>query len=453
MKIGLIAMSGVRAYDEELTQLGLNLPGFVERSRVIASLPSLGLLTLASYIPAEVEVEYLEVEDIRTATPPMDRFDLVAISSFSAQMNEAYQLADQYRQHGARVVLGGLHASVLPDEAALHADAVVVGEGEWTWPVVVADAMEGNLQPIYRPPRDHWFDLADALMPRFDLLDFDKYNRLTVQTSRGCPLRCDFCASSILLTPKYRVKPVNKVIAEIHRIKDFWEHPFIEFADDNSFVLKDHYRELLGALKQENLRWFTECDISIADDLDLLHRMRESGCRQVLIGLESPSSAGLEGIETRRNWKRERQSEYEERIRIIQAHGITVNGCFILGLDGDGEEVFDEVYDFIDRTGLYEAQITVLTAFPGTPLYARLLAEGRLIDEKAWNLCTLFDVNFIPRQMTPDRLRKGLVDLARRVYDRDFVQSRRKRFFEDLRSGMRLDRNQMKEVERNAALD
>ena len=152
MRIALIAMSGIRACDEELLRLGLTLPGFVERSKVIASLPSLGLLTLAGMTPREHHVEFFEVADLaesRTAGTIPDGFDLVAISSFSAQINEAYELGDSYRARGVPVVLGGLHVSSLPHEAQPHCDAAVVGEGELSWPRVLADAERGSLQTVY----------------------------------------------------------------------------------------------------------------------------------------------------------------------------------------------------------------------------------------------------------------------------------------------------------------
>lgn len=433
MRIGLIAMSGVRAYDPEITRTGLTLPGFVERSRVIASLPSLSLLTLAALAPQDVEIEYHEIKDLEQQGELPGEFDLVAITSFTAQILDAYRVADHYRARGIPVVLGGLHVTVLPEEASAHATSVVVGEGEVTWPKLMEDFQVGSLRPLYVPKPGQWFDLGDAPIPRYDLLDMEKYNRLTVQTSRGCPHRCDFCASSILLTPKYRVKPVERVIGEIQRIKELWEHPFIEFADDNSFAQKFHYRRLLRALKDERVKWFTEADISIAEDEDLLEAMRESGCRQVLIGLESPTEAGLDGIELRRNWKLKKLPEYESAIRVIQSHGVTVNGCFILGLDGDTVETFDAIFRFIERTGLFEVQLTVLTPFPGTPLYERLRQEGRLLEERAWRKCTLFDVNFVPKGMSPEELRAGWINLCKRVYDAEFIRARRERFFRQLR--------------------
>jgi radical SAM superfamily enzyme YgiQ (UPF0313 family) len=435
----------VRAANPELTRIGMTLPGFVERSEVIASLPSLSLLTLAALTPPDIEVEYREIKDLAAEPEAPRDYDLVAIASYSAQVLDAYRVARVYRERGVPVVMGGLHVSMLPGEARAHGVTAVVGEGEMSWPRLIEDFCRGGLAPEYRPPAGEWLDLADAPMPRFDLLDPGRYNRLTIQTSRGCPHRCDFCASSILLTPKYRVKPVEKVIAEVRRIKEVWEHPFIEFADDNSFVLRDHYKRLLEALKHEGIHWFTETDIAVAEDGELLDLMRESGCRQVLVGLESPVAQGLDGIETRRNWKLGKLPDYEAAIRAIQSRGVTVNGCFVLGLDGHTEDIFDRVYEFVERSGLYEVQITVMTAFPGTPLHARLKREGRLLEAEAWNTCTLFDVNFVPTGMSPERLQSGLVDLGRRLYDRAFIQARRERFFRELKQNRAVARAAIRE--------
>ena len=225
MRIGFIAMSGVRAHNEELTRLGLTLPGFVNRNKIIASMPSLGLLTLAGLTPRHHEVRYLEIADLKAAGELPDDFGLVAISSFSAQIHEAYAVADLYRARNIPVIMGGLHVTSVPDEAKEHCTSVVIGEGEPVWPQVLRDAETGTLQPFYVQEPRGLFDLRDAPMPRFDLLDPARYNRITVQTSRGCPHKCSFCASSILLTSKYKLKPVEKVIAEIHEIKKFWPKP------------------------------------------------------------------------------------------------------------------------------------------------------------------------------------------------------------------------------------
>lgn len=427
MKIAFIAMSGIRACDAELLHLGLTLPGFVERSKTIASLPSLGLLTLAGMTPPEHEVAYIEISDIREmATLPIG-FDLVAISSFSAQINEAYELADRYREVGIRTVIGGLHVSMLPDEAAQHCDAVLIGEGEPAWLEVLEDAANGVLKRRYGS-LDSGFDLADAPMPAFQLLDISKYNRLTVQTSRGCPHRCEFCASSILLTRHYKQKPMEKVLAEIDCIQSLWKRPFIEFADDNSFVHHRYWKELLPNLLGRKLRWFAETDIGIADDEELLDLMRESGCAQVLIGLESPIDEGLHGLEMKNDWKLRKLPRYREAIHKIQSRGITVNGCFIIGLDGHTPQIFDDVFNFVQETELYEVQITLLTPFPGTPLYARLEHEDRLLEPGNWKKCTLFDLNYRPANMTVEELHSGFLDLVQRLYSDEFTAWRRSTF-------------------------
>ncbi len=430
-RIGFIAMSGVRAHNAELTKLGLTLPGFVDRNRIVASLPSLGLLTLAGLTPEHFHVVYCEIADLKKLPElPVD-FDLVAISTFTAQFYEACEVADHYRAKGIPVVMGGITATSLREQAKEHCTSVVIGEGELLWPELLADFERGNVKPFYVTNRE--FNLADAPMPRFDLLDPEKYNRLTVQTSRGCPHKCEFCASSILLTPRYKVKPVAKVIAEIREIKKIWPRPFIEFADDNSFVHREHYKKLLRELAKERVRWFTEADVRVAEDDELLALIRDSGCQQILIGFESPRRASLSGVELKNNWKLRQQDYYQEAIAKIQSYGITVNGCFIFGLDGDTRDVFDDVLEFVRDSQLYEVQITFMTAFPGTPLYARLKAEGRILRDRAWELCTLFDINFQPNNMSVEELQSGFLGLVKQLYSAGETQSRRSTFKRRLR--------------------
>ena len=436
MKLGLIAMSGVRAHNPELTALGLTLPGFIERNLVIASLPSLGLLTLAGLTPPEIETRYLEVPDIGKIDGVPAEFDAVAISSFSAQIREAYELAGRYRALRTKVILGGLHVSARPQEALAHADAIVIGEGEAVWPSLVDDLCHGNLRGIY-DARSQPFNLNNSPMPRFELLDIDRYNRLTVQTHRGCPLRCEFCAASMRICPTYKLKPVDRVMAEIGAIKSLWKHPFIEFADDNTFVNKAHSKQLMRALVREHVRWFTETDLSVADDPELLAMMRDAGCAEVLIGFEGTTFAGLDGLEQGSNWKAKRVDKYLDSIRMIQDRGIRVNACFILGLDGAGTESFEEIWNFVRASLPYEVQITVQTAFPGTPLYERLKREGRILRDQAWELCTLFEVNFQPARMTVADLEAGLRDLASRIYSEQFTEARRMAFRRNYRANLR----------------
>ncbi len=438
MHVALIAMSGVRAANEELTRLGFTLPGFVERSRVIASMPTLSLLTLAGMTPDRFELSYHEVRDLKEIGE-LPACDLAAFATQTAQVKDAYALAARFRAAGVKTVLGGLHATALPDEAERHVDAVVVGEGELSWPRVLEDAERGRLRRRYTPGRVE-FDLGNAPLPRFELLDAERYNRIPIQTTRGCPWRCEFCASSILLVRGYRTKPVDRVLAELRAVGRIWRRPFIEFADDNTFVNKRHAKALMRALAEEGgVRWFTETDVSVADDEELLALMREAGCAQVLIGLESPTAAPLADMELRRNWKRRRFDDYREAIARVQAHGISVNGCFVLGLDGATTADFAAVRAFVEESELQEVQITVQTAFPGTPLYARLARDGRLLDPTGWEKCTLFDVNFRPQQMSVEELEQGLIELSRELYSAD-AKARRKQLFRDARRASRAKR-------------
>jgi radical SAM superfamily enzyme YgiQ (UPF0313 family) len=437
MKLGLLAMSGLRVHNAELAELGMTLPGLVDRKRMIESLPSLGLLTLAGMTPDDIDIEYLDVPGLNASPALPGHYDVVAISSLPARIKDAYRLADDYRAVGTKVILGGLHVTAMPNEALGHADSIVIGEGEPSWPMLLDDLRRGRLERVY-DSRGQRFDLAESPMPRFDMLDAERYSRVTVQTQRGCPFKCEFCAASILISPTYKLKPVEKVVAEIRYIKQLWQKPpFVEFADDNTFVNKSHSKKLLRALAEEDIRWFTETDISVAEDEELLRLMRDSGCAQVLIGFESVCRSGLDGIELKTNWKVEQLDSYKRAIARIQDHGITVNGCFILGLDGTGRESFDDIGHFVRDSGLYDVQITVQTAFPGTPLYDRLKASGRILRDEAWELCTLFDVNFQPQNMSVSELEDGFRSLAQKLYSNDVTKERRERFRRQLRQARR----------------
>ncbi|HXW06411.1 MAG TPA: radical SAM protein [Vicinamibacterales bacterium] len=424
MRIGLIAMSGVRVRNAELAALGVTLPQFVSRGKVIASLPSLGLLTVAALTPDDCDVVYRELGEVR-CDAPLEPFDLVGISSFTAQIDEAYALADRYRAAGVPVVLGGLHVSLMPDEAAAHADSIVLYGAEGAWPQLVADFQAGRLRPRYEGLRAGVFDSPHYAVPRFDLLAGREYNRVTVQTSRGCPLACEFCAASLRITSSYQQKPVEKVIAEIRAALAVRPAPFFELADDNTFVNRKWGREFLRAVTPLGIRWFTETDISIADDDALLDLLADSGCRQVLIGFESPDAHGLDGLDPR-NWKKQRSARYLESIDRIQSRGITVNGCFIVGLDNHTPAVFEMVRDFVRQSGLLEVQVTVQTPFPNTPLYHRLRREGRLPEGRYWDRCTLFDVTYQPKRMSVEELESGLRWLFGELYnEREFLRRKR----------------------------
>ena len=455
MKIGLIAIAGVKLQTRKFIDLGITLPQFVNRGRVIAQLPSLALLTIAGATPEGVELEYVEVDDVASfaAKPRLD-FDFVALSTYTARAFDAYLVADAYRARGVPVVFGGLHATVLPEEVALHADAVVAGEAEAIWPEVVRDFQRGGragLKKIYRDPAPGRLRLDAAPLPRFDLLAapaaesaaidpratgqlnrLGPYNRITLQTTRGCPLDCEFCAASRLYGG-YRLKPVERVLEEIDAVRALWRRPFIEFADDNTFVNKRWAKRLLRELEPRRIRYFTESDVSVADDEELLDLLYPSGCRQILIGFESPRRASLDGLD-RVNWKAGRLPQYLDAIEKIQSRGVSVCGCFIVGLDSDTPDIFDEIREFVERSRLLEVQVTILTPFPGTRLYDRLAREGRLLYPGAWDRCTLFDVNFRPRGMSVEELEEGVMRLWGETWNAEQFAARKRRYRSIMRS-------------------
>ena len=316
----------------------------------------------------------------------------------------------------------------------------------------MADFLRGGregLKPLYRETRPGSFDLSAAPMPRYDLLrgvsgpelpphdplatgQIDRlgpYNRITVQTTRGCPWDCEFCAASKVYG-RYRLKPVRRVLEEIDAVRALWRRPFVEFADDNTFVNRPWSKELLRELCGRDVRYFTETDVSIAADEELLDLLYPSGCRQLLIGFESPRREGLINLD-RANWKSRQFDRYLEAIERIQGRGVSVCGCFIVGLDTDTPAIFDELREFIERSRLLEVQITLLTPFPGTRLYDRLAAEGRLLYPGAWDRCTLFDLNFRPRNMTVEQLAEGVMQLWRDTWNAE-AYTRRKRHYRDL---------------------
>lgn len=430
-KVVLVSMSGVRVFNQKLLEMGLTLPGFVDRSKVIASLPSLGLLTLAAHTPPDWQVVYREIDacdeiilnEIEAEAP-----DLIAFSSLTARINETYRISTYFRQRGIKTAIGGLHVSALPEEAAAYTDYVLQGEGEHIWPQLLADIEAGIHRKIYSSllTRKFAFDLEQAKIPRYDLLDISKYNRLTLQTTRGCPLSCSFCAASRTISA-YKKKPILQVEKELEAIFDLWPRPFIELADDNTFVDKKWSAALLQLFSRYKMKWFTECDVSIAYDDALLEQLARSGCAQVLIGFETTNKEGLHGLD-KANWKYKQWDQYQKSIEKIQSYGISVNGCFIFGFDTDNEITMAQTEAFIKESKLSEVQITLLTPFPGTALYQQLKKENRLLADAYWDKCTLFDLNFVPKQFEVAELEQRFQEIMTSIYTRDQVQQRKDHF-------------------------
>ena len=309
-----------------------------------------------------------------------------------------------------------------------------MGGAEGTWPRLLRDAETGRLGRLYRGTYDRVFEPDLYATPRFNLLQGRPYNRITIQTSRGCPRACEFCAASLRITSRFNQKPVERVISEIREARRWFPEPFVEFADDNTFLNKSWSRSLLRALAAEGIHYFTETDASVADDQELCDLLAASGCRQVLIGFESPRAEDLGGVDPA-DWKRRQMPRMLRTIEALQSRGVGVNGCFILDLDNHTPDVFPQVLDFVRRSRLAEVQYTVLTPFPGTPLYERLRREGRLLTERFWDRCTLFDVNYVPRRMTVDELEAGLRWLFTETYSAEATSARLRGFARQRKEG------------------
>ncbi len=439
MRLAFLALSGLRICDTALVEAGFSFPALARRARQIEGLPSLGLLTLAGLTPETIEVEYIEIADLDDLGVIV-QFDVVALSCLTATAHEAYRIAAHCRGLGITTVLGGLHATLCPEEAQEHVDIVVVGEGEPVWRQILRDIEGERAASRYDARALPTYDLADSPLPRYDLLAPDRYPRFTVQSQRGCPFDCEFCAASIRLGSRFKTKPPELVARDVRALRGLFARPFIELADDNTFADLRHGLKLAEALGAEGVRWFAETDISVAESPDLLKALRGGGCKQLLIGLESPTAPALEGVEQRSNWKARRADRYRQAIETIQSYGIPVNGCFVLGLDGQDRTAFDSVLDFAHSTGLYDVQVTYMTPFPGTPLYRRLSEEGRLLAAASNAHRTLFDLAFQPDRMTVHELREGFHDLVARLYQPDAVLARRRTFRAQWHAGQHLRR-------------
>jgi len=312
------------------------------------------------------------------------------------------------------VVMGGMHPSALPEEAAEHADAVVIGEAENQWPRVFADFAAGRPQQFYRAEERP--QLTNLPIPRRDLLHTNRYLTVNlVQTARGCPYACSFCSVTPVFGRCYRFRPVPEVMEEIRTLRSRW----VGFPDDNIVASRRRAKELFEALIPLKLRWVGQGDLSMAKDEELLGLMARSGCMAMYIGLESLSQESLAAARKRVNLG----VDYEEAIGKIHRHGIDIIGSFVFGLDPDGPDVFRRTVEFAERTKLGVAQFAVLTPFPGTPLYDQLRTEHRITNPD-WSQYTMSKVVYRPLNMTAAQLREGRRYAYRRFYSRRSILRR-----------------------------
>jgi radical SAM superfamily enzyme YgiQ (UPF0313 family) len=369
--------------------------------------PRLSLPVLASLTPPEIQAQIIDeyFEDV----PFDDPAHLIGISFMTPQAPRAYQIGDEFRRRGKKVVMGGIHASAVPEEALEHADAVVVGEAEEIWPQVLEDFENGRMNGIYRAPQ--FPNLKGLPLPRYDLLKKDRYRlfklNFPIQAGRGCPFNCEFCSVTKFFGGKYRCRSVEEVVQEIRQsnLKKIF------FVDDNIISNTAYARELFKALIPLKLRWGGQASLNLAKDEELLRLVAESGCGLLYIGVESISGSNLAAY-GKSFFKAEEISGLLAR---IQKWGILVRTSIIFGMDGDTPDVFQNTVDFLVRQKVAYAEFFILTPMPGTGLRKKLEEEGRIIDYD-WSSYDGLHAVYRPLGMGKEPLEKGLWDAYREFY-------------------------------------
>ena len=370
---------------------------------------SLPAATLAGLTPRDVEVKFY---DDRMEVIPFDEAtDLVAISVETYTAKRAYQIASEYRRRGVPVVMGGFHASLCPDEVATYADAVVVGEAEQLWERVIDDARHGTLQKFYRSEGRAGLG---GLKPDRSIFQGKRYLKVgLVEAGRGCHFKCDFCAVQTVFNSTQTRRPADDILAELRAMKR--DRKLIFFVDDNITSNLAQAKEFFRALIPLKIRWVSQSSINAAHDEEFLELLARSGCMGVLIGFESLNLVNLAAMNKTFNTAR---GGFEKALANLKKHRIRVYGTFVFGYDGDTPESFKPTVKFARRHGFYIAAFNHLTPFPGTPLYARLKAEGRLLYD-AWWLDDRYGYNqipFQPRGMSPEALRESCLAARREFY-------------------------------------
>ena len=366
----------------------------------------LTLPTLAALIPEDIEHDLtLYDEGIEDIPQDLD-VDLIGITTITGTARRSYELARHFRDRGVTVVLGGPHVTLVPDDAAPHADAIVVGYAEDTWPELLRDFLKDKLRSRYIQSPD--LSLANRPRARRDLINRGRYAKTHVfEATRGCVHRCDFCVVPFAWGRKPYQKPVAEVVDEI---RSTGARRAI-FVDLNIVADKAYAAELFEALIPLNIQWGGLATSLLARDEELLDLCARSGCIALLVGFESLSSSALKDVQKGFN----SPTLYAEWIRRFHGHGIAVNGTFVFGLDGDDIGTFDETAQFVIDTGIDLPRFAILTPFPGTALYKRLDREGRILT-KDWELYDGQHVVFQPAPMTVDDLEKGNAEVCQEVY-------------------------------------
>ena len=377
--------------------------------------PPLNLPYIASVTPSDYAIEVID-ENIEPFTfRPADLVGLTAITSSAAR---AYQIAAIYRQKGITTIMGGIHASMLPDEALRYVDSVVIGEGESVWPHAIRDFEARRLKKKYY---GEWMELGDLPLPRRDILKNAFYRWGSIQTSRGCPMDCTFCSVTAFNGRRFRRRPLASVLAELKQIPQ----KMVLLADDNIIGhgrkdtewAKRFFREV-RALRLNKI-FFAQASLQIGEDPELLRLAARAGLRMILIGMESVNPDSLRAYKKGINLKHFEQHRYEKLIRRIRRAGIAVLGAFVLGSDMDTVQDFRATFDFIRRNGIDVIQTTKPTPLPGTRLWDELLSAHRIIDTdfpQAWKDYRLSRLVFEPAQMSREEVYRAFTELRARFY-------------------------------------
>ena len=376
-------------------------------------MPCLGLLKVAALTPSEWQVTIMDEK-----VEPLDldqEADLVGVTSMTTTAARAYEIADHFRRRGVKVAMGGMHASCLPAEALQHCDSVVVAEAEGLWPALLRDFERNDLKPIYRH-EDGLPPLAQLPTPDWSLYRDKRYLPVHfVETTRGCPIDCEFCSVTSAFGGRYRNRPQEEVLTELRGLTPFDGRFILKncvfFVDDNIVSNRAYAREFLARLGEFKLRWFGQASLNIASDPEILDLCRKSGCVGLFLGFETLSAATLAEAGKRVN----RPGEYLDVVRRIHDHGIGIDGSFVFGFDTDTPEVFDRTIEFVFKARLEVAYFSILTPYPGTRLYQRLEQEGRILSQD-WSLYDASHVVFRPATFTPDQLLEGYCRAFKTVY-------------------------------------
>ncbi len=375
----------------------------------------LTLTTLAALVPEDLNATVtLHDEGIETIPPDLD-VDLVGITVITGTAPRSYHWADHYRKRGVRVVLGGPHVTLMPEEAAGHADAVVTGYAEETWPQLLRDHVAGRLRPRYDMDPAFSFDrLPEIPFARRDLLRGTRYKTTnTFEATRGCVHDCSFCVVPTAWGRRPYLKPVGHVIDDIRRTGA--RH--LVFYDLNLIANRAYALELFEALAPLRVKWFGLATALLNDRM--IDALARSGCKGLLIGFESTSRPALEAMNKTFN----HTVDYDDLVDRLHRAGIAINGTFVFGGDADTEDSFAETEDFVMRAGIDLPRFSILTPFPSTPLFRQLDAEGR-IATRDWSLYDGQHLVFRPRRIDPDALVRGHHGVWRRVYGRRSIVSR-----------------------------